>query len=174
MKNIKEETTKYYFSLTNKQRRIYLKNQRNSPQKTTTIISDKIKNLYKKIVMPIKKNINYFIRKKILKINDENIGFNRLSLNFKDKENLKKVCEKYRDNDIESYFANLKSKIEPNHFLLLHKLKEKLEKNYPEKDKSKKEKLKKFFDVKQKMINHLIDERKKNLIKSIKNLLQLL
>ena len=164
MKNIKDEVVKYYFSLSDKQRKIYLKNQRNSPKKTTTIIADKIKNLYQKIVIPIKKNINYFIRNKILKIKDEKVGFNRLNLNFKDKENLKKLCEKYRDNDIEPYFINLNSKIGPNHFLLLNKLKEKLEKNYPKK-KSKKEKLKKFFKVKQKMINHLIDQRKKKLNK---------
>ena len=163
LKNIKEEAIKSYFSLSDNQRRIYLMNQRNIPQTTTDIIKKKIKEGYRKIVIPIKKYANNFIRKKILKIQkEEKIGFDRLDLNLKDIENIQKECNQYRENDIDKYFEISKSMIEPQYNQILYKIKEKLKNQYSKKQS---EKLQKFFNVKQKMIKYLINKRKEKLKK---------
>ena len=163
LKNIKEEFVKAYFSLPDNQRRIYRINQRAAPQKTGAIIKRIIKEKYKSVVVPVKKYVNNFIRKKILKINDESkIGLDKLILNFKDQENLKKECSEYRDKHVDYYFYNLEEMIEPQHNQNLILLKEKLKKHYPRK---KSEKLKKFFEVKQNMIDYLISHKKKKLKK---------
>ena len=163
LKNIKEEVVKSYFSLPDNQRRIYLINQRSSPQRTGDIIKKKLKEKCNKIAMPVKNFVNNLIRKKILKIKDDSkIGFDKFNFNFKDKENLKKECYKYRDNDIEDYFEKSNSMIEPQHNQILYEMREKLKKQLPKK---KSEKLIKFFKVKQKMTNYLIAQRKEKLKK---------
>ena len=163
LKNIKEEFVKAYFSLSDNQRRIYRLNQRAAPQKTGVIIKRIIKEKYKSVVVPVKKYVNNFIRKKILKINDESkVGLDKLILNFKDEENLKKECSEYRDKHVDYYFDSLASMIEPQYNQDLILLKEKLKKHYPRK---KSEKLKQFFEVKQNMIDYLISQRKEKLKK---------
>ena len=163
LKNIKEEFVKAYFSLPDNQRRIYRINQRAAPQKTGVIIKRIIKEKFKRVVVPVKKFVNYVIRKKILKIKDDSrVGFDKLILNFKDQENLKKECSEYRNKDIDYYFNNLVEMIEPQHNQNLILLKEKLKKHYPRK---KSEKLKQFFEVKQNMIDYLINQRKEKLKK---------
>ena len=160
LKNIKEDVVKSYFSLPDNQRKIYLKNQRTTPQRTSDLIKKKFKEQCKKIIIPLKKFVKNVIREKILKINDDSkIGFDKLDFNFKDKENLKKECYKYRENDIVDYFENAKSMIEPQYNEILYEIKEKLKTKYCIKRK-KSEKLNKFFNVKQKMINHLITQKK--------------
>ena len=163
LKNIKEEFVKAYFSLPDKERRIYRINQRATPQNTGVIIKRIIKEKYKKIIIPIKKYANNFLRKKILKINDESqVGFDKLILNFKDNEIIKKECTEYRDKDIDYYFENLKAIIEPQYNQILYQIKEKLRKQYPKKQS---EKLKQFFNVKKKIIDYLINQRKEELKK---------
>ena len=161
LKNIKEEFVKVYFSLPDNQRKLYRINQRSIPHNTGLIIKRIIKEKYKKIIVPVKKYVNNFVRKKILKISDESkVGFDKLILNFKDKESLKQECSEYRDKDIDCYFANLKALIEPTYNQNLYHIKERLRKQYPKK---KSEKLKQFFSVKQKMIDYLISQRKEKI-----------
>ena len=163
LKNIKDEFIKAYFSLPDKERRIYQINQRATPHNTSVIIKRLIKEKYKKVVVPVKKYINNFLRKKILKINDESqVGFDKLILNFKDNESIKKECTEYRNKDIDYYFKNLIAMIEPKYNQILFQMKEKLRKQYPKKQS---EKLKQFFNVKQKIIDHLINKRREKLKK---------
>lgn len=162
LKNIKEEVLKSYFSLPDNQRRLYLINQRASPQNTCEVIKKKIKEKFRNVIKPTTKFVNNLIRKKILKINESKIGFDKLDFNFKDKENLKIECKIYRENDIENYFENLKSMLEPQYNQNLYQIKDKLKNQY---SKKKSEKLKKFFNVKQKMINYLIKQKKDKLKK---------
>jgi len=160
LKNIKDEFIKAYFSLSDKERRIYRINQRATPHNTGVIIKRIIKEKYKKVVVPVKKYVNNFLRKKILKINDESqVGFDKLILNFKDNESIKKECTEYRDKDIDYYFENLIAMIEPKYNQILFQMKERLRKQYPKKI------VKLFFNVKQNIIDHLINKRREKLKK---------
>ena len=65
-KDVKEELVKTYFSLKEKERKIYHLNQKNSYKKTSYIVKKKLKEKMKTIITPIKKFFNIIINKKYL------------------------------------------------------------------------------------------------------------
>ena len=161
LKNIKDEVIKSYFSLSDNQKKLYLINYRSTPQSTGAIIARKIKERYRKIVTPIKKFTNNFIRNKILKIkNEEKVGFDKVKFDFKDSEKLTEECISFRNNNIDFYFNDKNSMIEPLYIQNLYNIKEKID-NLCLKKQSKK--LKEFSDVKEKLINYLMNKRKNEL-----------
>ena len=163
LKNIKDEVVKHFFRLTDNQKRLYLINHRSAPQTTFRIIGRKIKEGFRKIIIPIKKSTNEFIRKKILKLKDETkVGFDKFIFNFTSTERLIEECSNFRNNNIELYIDRKKLLIEPQFENKLNNIKEKYKEMLPKK---KSDKFNEFSTVKEKLINYLVDKRKNELKK---------
>lgn len=163
LKNIKDEVMKSYFSLSDNQKKLYLINYRSTPQSTGAIIAKKIKERYRKIITPIKRITNNFIRNKILKIkNEAKVGFDKANFDFKDTEKLMEECITFRNNNIDSYFDNKYSIIEPLYIQNLYNIKEKINKLCL---KNQSKKLNEFSIVKEKLIKYLVNKRKNQLNK---------
>ena len=163
LKNIKDEVVKHFFRLTDNQKRLYLINHRSAPQTTFRIIGRKIKEGFRKIIIPIKKSTNEFIRKKILKLkNETKVGFDKFIFNFTSTERLIEECSNFRNNNIELYINRKKLLIEPKFEDKLNNIKEKYKKMLPKKQSKK---FNEFSRVKENLIKYLIDKRKNKLNK---------
>ena len=163
LKNIKDEVVKHFFRLTDNQKRLYLINHRSAPQTTFRIIGRKIKEGFRKIIIPIKKSTNEFIRKKILKLkNETKVGFDKFIFNFTSTERLIEECSNFRNNNIELYINRKKLLIEPKFEDNLNNIKEKYKKMLPKKQSKK---FNEFSRVKENLIKYLIDKRKNKLNK---------
>ena len=161
IKNIKDDITKSYFGLTNIQKKIYIMNYRNTPKSTCSIISKKIKENFRKVITPIGKFADYFFKKKIWKINEEAIGFDKFNFNFKETEELLEECNTFRDKIINLYIDIRLSMVKPQYTQKLYNIKSQLIKHYNSKKKSKK--LKKFFRTKEKIVQYLKNKKKDEL-----------
>ena len=163
LKNIKDEVVKHFFRLTDNQKRLYLINHRSAPQTTFRIIGRKIKEGFRKIIIPIKKSTNEFIRKKILKLkNETKVGFDKFIFNFTSTERLIEECSNFRNNNIELYINSKKLLIEPKFEDKLNNIKEKYKEMLPKKQSKK---FNEFSRVKENLIKYLIDKRKNKLNK---------
>ena len=160
LKNIKDEVIKSYFGLKDQQKNIYLKNYKSTPKTTGAIILKKIKDRYRKIIIPIKKVANNIIRYKILKIkNEAKVGLDKLNEKLKNGTKLKEAFEFYRDNYILSYINNEKSLNEPLYIQNLYNIREKLRAKC---NKKQSKIMSEFYKVKEKLINYFIDKKKMN------------
>ena len=163
LKNIKDEVVKHFFRLNDNQKRLYLINHRSAPQTTFRIIGRKIKEGFRKIIIPIKKSTNEFIRKKILKLkNETKVGFDKYIFNFTSTERLIEECSNFRNHNIELYINRKKLLIEPKFEDKLNNIKEKYKKMLPKKQSKK---FNEFSRVKEKLIKYLVDKRKNKLNK---------
>ena len=161
LKNIKDEVIKSFFSLSDSQKRLFLINYRNTPQTTFGIISKKIKECYRKVIIPAKKGVNSFIRQKILRLrNETKIGFDKINFSFKNTIDLKKECDKFGDNVIKLYIKRKKLMIEPLYIQKLHNILEKLGNQFSEKYSKK---FKEFLGVKEKLIKYHVNKKKREL-----------
>ena len=160
IKNIKDDIIKSYFGLTNIQKKIYVMNYRNTPKSTCSIISKKIKENFRKVITPIGKFTDYLFRKKIWKMNDEAIGFDKFNFNFKETEKLLEECNTFRDKIINLYIEIRLSMIKPQYTQKLYNIKSQLIKHN---SKKKSKKLKKFFRTKEKIVQYLKNKKKDEL-----------
>ena len=94
--------------------------------------------------------------------NETKVGFDKINFTFKKKEELLNECKKYRDNIIDIYIKTKLSMIEPLYIQKLCNIEEKYKNKNPRNQSIKSEK---FINVKQKIIDYLIEKRKNELVK---------
>jgi len=126
LKDVKDEIIKNYFSLDDEGRKIYHLNRKNSPKTRFSILTQKIKEKYRKFMKPVKKIMTSFFDQNILHLKERpKIGLDKY---IKNTENLEKKCEEFRNQELKLYFKYKKIIKKMKFQQILSKIIKKLEK----------------------------------------------
>ena len=156
LKDVKDEIVKNYFSLDEEGRKIYHLNRKNSPRTRFSILTQKIKEKYRKFIKPVKNIMTKIIDQNILHIKERpKIGFDKYT-NCTD--NIEKKCEDFRNQELKLYFKNKKIIKKMKFQQVLSKIIKKLEKK-----RGIPNQINQYFKFKAKIISKLTELKEKKL-----------